>query len=259
MADISVVEVACLVAFLGLAALSAIFLKRLKFPYTIGLVVIGIVVGGLAGHFKMLAPLTGFNITPNLILYVLLPALVFDAAVNIDIRLLLHNLQPTLILAAPGLVAAMLITGGLMVWLTPMTLWPALAFGALISATDPVSVIALFRELGAPRRLSMLVDGESLFNDATAMVAFQIVCGLVAGGALTAWVATPGGRKFIAVFAGGTLVGGAGVADGAPVESHAGRSPGDDRLQHGGGLCVVPDRQLLPGSLGGDVGGRPAW
>lgn len=207
MTDISVVEVACLVAFLGMAALSAIFLKRLKFPYTIGLVIIGILVGGLAGHFKMLAPLTGFNITPNLILYVLLPALVFDAAVNIDIRLLIHNLSPTLMLAAPGLIAAMLITGGLMVWLTPMTLWPALAFGALISATDPVSVIALFRELGAPRRLTMLVDGESLFNDATAMVAFQIICGLVAGGALTVGVAAMAGVEFIAVFAGGTLVG----------------------------------------------------
>lgn len=207
MADVSVVEVACLVAFLGLAALSAIFLKRLKFPYTIGLVVIGILVGGLAGHFKMLAPLTGFNITPNLILYVLLPALVFDAAVNIDIRLLIHNLSPTLMLAAPGLLVATLITGGLMVWLTPMTLWPALAFGALISATDPVSVIALFRELGAPRRLTMLVDGESLFNDATAMVAFQIICGLVAGGALTVGVAAMAGVEFVAVFTGGTLVG----------------------------------------------------
>ncbi|MCA1809622.1 MAG: cation:proton antiporter, partial [Lentisphaerae bacterium] len=137
----------------------------------------------------------------------LLPALIFDAAINIDLRLLIHNLKPTLILAAPGLVLATLVTGALMSLWSPLALGPALAFGALISATDPVAVIALFRELGAPRRLSMLVDGESLFNDATAMVAFQIMCGLVAGGAMTFGVVAWAGVEFLAVFAGGTLVG----------------------------------------------------
>jgi CPA1 family monovalent cation:H+ antiporter len=91
---------------------------------------------------------------------------------------------------------------------TPLTLGAALLFGALISATDPVAVIALFKELGVPKRLSTLVDGESLFNDATAIVVFNILLGIVAAGtAFSASIAIDGIWQFLVVFFGGLLVG----------------------------------------------------
>ena len=148
-----------------------------------------------------------FKITPNILLYVLLPALLFDAALNMDVSLLKKNLVPILTLAAPGLIIATFITAGVVMWLSPLAFLPALAFGALISTTDPVAVISLFKEVGAPKRLVMLVDGESLFNDATAIVAFLVVMGLVSGGVLTTGSFVKAGFDFTYVFVGGFVIG----------------------------------------------------
>jgi CPA1 family monovalent cation:H+ antiporter len=191
------------------SALAAIALKKLRFPYTLGLVAVGLLLSLLAHKSAVFAPLSRITLKPDLILYVLLPTLVFDAAVHMDIRLFFRNLVPIMVLALPGVVLATGLTGVVVAWLTPMTLAPAMLFGALISTTDPVAVIALFKEIGAPKRLTMLVDGESLLNDATAMVAFQIVVGLLAGGAISAGVLALAGVKFLAIFAGGAAVGAA--------------------------------------------------
>lgn len=207
MQDIPVAVINAVVLLLLVAAYSAIGCRKLSFPYTIGLVFVGLALGFLAHAFPALRTMAHIRLTPNLILYVLLPTLVFDAAVNMDAKLLLRNLTPVLVLAAPGLVIAMLITGASLALLTPLGWGPAMVFGALISATDPVAVIALFKELGAPKRLTMLVDGESLFNDATAIVAFQIMMALVAGGAIGAAVVAQAAVQFVYVFAGGALVG----------------------------------------------------
>lgn len=196
-----------MVGLMFLAAISAIALRRLRFPYTIGLVLVGLILGAVAVRVPALAPLRHLQLTPNLILYVLLPTLLFDAAVNMESRLLFQNITPVMVMAAPGLIVATAITGALVAALTPLTLGPAMLFGALISTTDPVAAIALFKEIGAPRRLTMLVDGESLFNDATAIVAFQVVLGVIAGGAWSAVVLAKAGLSFVAVFLGGTLVG----------------------------------------------------
>ena len=207
MTDIPVSIIACIVGFLLIASISAIGLRRINFPYTIGLVIIGIAMGFFAKKIPALAPVQMVHLTPNLILYVLLPTLIFDAAIRIDSRLLFRNLIPVMVLAAPGLVIATLITGFFVHGFSPISLGAAMVFGALISATDPVAVIALFKELGAPKRLTMLVDGESLFNDATAIVAFEIMLGLVAGGSLSGIVLFQAAAKFVAVFAGGFIVG----------------------------------------------------
>lgn len=90
-------------------------------------------------------------------------------------RLLIRSLLPTLLLAVPGLLLSMAIVGLILNPVTLLNLSQALLFGALISATDPVAVIALFQELGVPKKLMILVEGESLFNDATAIVTFGIV------------------------------------------------------------------------------------
>lgn len=205
--DIPVEYVASLIAMLVVAAFSALFFRRIGFPITIGLVAVGIGLGLVVRHVDALSLMDSFRITPNVLLYVLLPALLFDAAINMEVALLRRNLVPVLALAAPGLLVATFITATIVSWLTPVAFVPALVFGALISTTDPVAVISLFKELGAPKRLVMLVDGESLFNDATAIVAFQVVLGLLGGGFIGVLAFVGAGVEFTAVFAGGFAIG----------------------------------------------------
>jgi CPA1 family monovalent cation:H+ antiporter len=101
------------------------------------------------------------------------------------------------------------IVGTVLAWLTPLSLGQALLFGSLISATDPVAVIALFKELGAPKQLAVLVEGESLFNDATAIVTFNIIFATITAGAVGADAIQQGAIAFLVSFVGGILVGAA--------------------------------------------------
>ncbi|OED50682.1 hypothetical protein ACH42_00845 [Endozoicomonas sp. (ex Bugula neritina AB1)] len=191
-----------------LAATSAILLKKLSFPYTIGLVVIGMALGWGAENWEFLAPVLRFSLSYDLIMYVLLPVLVFEAAINIKLPALLKELTPVLILAVFGVILSTLIVAFLLDRLTPLSFAGALLFGALISATDPVAVIALFKEVGAPERMSLLMDAESLFNDATAIVMFGIVLILVQTGAdFTGVILIESVLEFFRVFFGGILVG----------------------------------------------------
>jgi CPA1 family monovalent cation:H+ antiporter len=190
------------------ASISAIFVKKARFPYTIGLLIIGILVGYLSSRVEVLAPMREVQLSPDLILFLILPTLLFEASINIDSKILFRNLIPILVLATVGLLISTVIVGFGISAATPLTLGAALLFGALISATDPVAVIALFKELGVPIRLSTLVDGESLFNDATAIVVFNILLGIVAAGtAFSASIAIDGIWQFLVVFFGGLLVG----------------------------------------------------
>jgi CPA1 family monovalent cation:H+ antiporter len=97
--------------------------------------------------------------------------------------------------------------GGLIHLLTPLPLESALIFGCLISATDPVAVIALFKEVEAPKRLNILMEGESVFNDATAIVTFQIILAVITTGILDGETIATGVIDFFLVFFGGLLVG----------------------------------------------------
>lgn len=191
-----------------LAAISAIVLKKLRFPYTIGLVVIGMALGIVAEHLKVLAPILHVALTHDLIMYVLLPVLVFQAAIEIRLPALIKELVPVLMLAVVGVVLSTLVVGVIVGGLTPVTLAAGLLFGALISATDPVAVIALFKEIHAPERMSLLMDAESLFNDATAIVMFGIVLSIIeAGTGATAGTIYAAIIEFLGVFFGGLLVG----------------------------------------------------
>jgi CPA1 family monovalent cation:H+ antiporter len=204
-----VTTVVGIIGLLLVAAATAIGLKRARLPYTVGLVLVGLVLGALAHRTPFLEPFQQLQLSPELILFVFLPTLIFESAFSLDSRLLSRNLAPVLILAAPGLLISTAIVGGMLSWLTPLDLGPALLFGALISATDPVAVIALFREVGAPKRLAILVEGESLFNDATAIVLFGIIFEVLRGGTLDAATVGSGVLEFLFVFIGGLLVGAA--------------------------------------------------
>ncbi len=199
--------VIAVIGLLLVASAAAIGLKRLHLPFTVGLVILGIALGSLAERVEALEPLRELTLSPELILFVFLPTLIFESAYSLDGRLLTQNLAPILTLAGPGLVLSTFVVGGLITWLTPLGWGPALVFGALISATDPVAVVALFKEVGAPKRLGILVEGESLFNDATAIVLFAILLGVVTTGAFSGAVVLDGLVNFVVVFAGGLLVG----------------------------------------------------
>jgi len=200
------VHIFLIIGFLVVAVGSSVLLKKLHFPYTIGLVVIGIIFGYLAKEFNYTL-LTDLNLTPETILYLILPTLIYDAAIKMDLRALRKNIVPILLLAVIGLLISAGIIGSILSF-TVMSIGAALLFGALISATDPVAVIALFNEIGAPRRLVTLVDGESIFNDATAIVLFTIVLSSIHSG-----VTTVGGlfflsfARFMLVLLGGLAVG----------------------------------------------------
>ena len=198
-----------IIGFLSVSVASSVLLKKLHFSYTIGLVIIG----GLFGVFARqvdYSPLTDLNLTPEIILYLILPTLIYDASINMDLKALRRNIAPILLLAVLGLLLSAGIIGGLLNAFTAMTIGAALLFGTLISATDPVAVIALFGEIGAPKRLITLVDGESIFNDATAIVLFTIVLAAINSGISTvSELLLDSFIRFLIVLLGGLLIGAA--------------------------------------------------
>ncbi|MEX0941888.1 MAG: cation:proton antiporter, partial [Pseudomonadales bacterium] len=150
------------------AALSTMASKRMsKLPLTILLVFVGIAISALAEDVPILEPVANFELTPELVLFVFIPTLIFESAFNLDARQVGRNIWPILTMAVPGLLLSTAIIGLVMAWLTPFDLMVALLLGAILSATDPVAVISIFKQLGVPERLTILVEGESLFNDAT--------------------------------------------------------------------------------------------
>lgn len=155
------------VLLLTAAALVAILIRRIRLPYTVALVVAGLALALVPSFIT-------FNVSSDLILAVLVPPLVFEATLNIKWRDLRGDMPLVLLLAIGGTLLSTFIVGGLVFQLLDIPMLGALAFGALIAATDPVAVIAFFKSLGVSKRLSLLVEGESLFNDGVAIVVFNL-------------------------------------------------------------------------------------
>jgi len=186
------------IALLGVAMIVAILARRLRLPYTVGLVLTGL---GLA-----LARVdVGVTLTHDVIFDLILPPLLFEAALNLRWRELSRDLLPVLTLATLGVgLCALVVTLGLTMGLG----WPigaAMAFGALIAATDPIAVIALLRETGVKGRLALLIESESLLNDGVAALLFTLVV------ASLGQPATPGWENVLVT---ALIVGGGGVAAG---------------------------------------------
>ncbi len=180
------------IAGLVIGAILKTVLKHSRFPYTVGLFAVGLLIGILNRNEVLdLIPAlpkaidSVANINPDLILYLFLPILIFDAAYELNLHIFKKTLANATLLAAPGLVICMLLTGVLMVaigkFVPGFAEWNwtfALMFGALISATDPVAVVALLHELKTSKRFSTLVDAESLLNDGTGIVCFMLFFGI---------------------------------------------------------------------------------
>ncbi len=197
-----------IMGLLALAMVAAGVCRNLPIPDTVFLVLLGMLLAWLAQRVPQFEALQEFSLTPDLVFFVFLPALIFESALNLDARQLMKDIGPIMVLAVIALLISTAIIG-LGVWkILGVELVVALLFGALIAATDPVAVVALFKELGAPVRLMTLVEGESLFNDATAIVLFHILLGIVAtaSGFGVADVG-PAIVEFLRVFFGGIAVG----------------------------------------------------
>lgn len=192
-----------------IAAFCQALCKKVKLPFTVMLVVSGILISQFVeGGFAFLAPLAVLqNAGAEIILFVFLPTLIFESAFNLDVRQLRANLAPILMLAVPGLLISTGLIGVIVHYTTGIPLNYALVLGSILSATDPVAVISLFKQLGAPARLTVLVEGESLFNDATAIVVSKILVGVVVMGTFTGSTALHGAGAFCITFFGGITVG----------------------------------------------------
>ncbi len=169
------------VSLLTLAAAIAIIVQRVRVPYTVALVLAGVALSFFSNPFPDL-----LDAGSDLILAILVPPLLFEATLHIKWDKLRADLAPVLLLAIAGTLLGTFMVGGIVSWLTGVPILAALAFGALISATDPVAVIAFFRRLGVSKRLSMLVEGESLFNDGVAIVLFTMALSAITAGRIDA-------------------------------------------------------------------------
>jgi CPA1 family monovalent cation:H+ antiporter len=195
MSDLIQIE-SLVLELLLVVSIVAILVRRFRIPYTVALVV-----AGLALSFREGA---GIELTPELILTLLLPPLVFEAALHIRLVELRRQMGLIALLAVPGVVLNMLVVGGVLSVGAGLPIGLAFIFGALIAATDPVSVVAIFRRLGAPKRLEVLLESESLFNDGTAIVLFSLAIEAVRLGQFSLFAAV---TDFVRVAGGGILVG----------------------------------------------------
>ncbi|MEO6577313.1 MAG: cation:proton antiporter, partial [Candidatus Limnocylindria bacterium] len=160
------------VALVAVAAVVGLFARRIAVPYTVALVVFGLAA-------VLFAPELDVEITEELVLAVLLPGLILEASYQLDFGELRHAFGGVAILAVPGVLIVALVVAAILALATGLPFELGFVVGAMVSATDPAAVISTFKRLRSPRRLATLVEGESLFNDGTAVVVFAIAIAAV--------------------------------------------------------------------------------
>ena len=165
-----------IILLLGATAV-ALITRRFHVPYVTGLVLAGLAVTDL------LPRRTGLD--PSLVLNLFLPILIFEAGINTDISRLRSTFKPIALLAGPGSVLASGIIAILLKFSLGLSWIPALLLGVVLANTDTVSMIAIFKEIPVPSRLSTIVEGETLFNDAAALVLFNLILKVYSTGSLT--------------------------------------------------------------------------
>ena len=192
-------QVTVFVIVLMVAAAIAVVVRRIPVPYVTALAVVGLV----AGVTSLQQP---FRFTSSLILFVLVPGLLFEAAFNLSWRHLRRNLAATAALATVGVVVTTVVVGLMGHFALGLAFPVAMVFGAVVSPTDPVAVVAVFRRLGLPQRLANLVESESLLNDGTGAAVFVIALAALATGHLSPG---PAVLEFVRLSVGGCVLGAA--------------------------------------------------
>jgi CPA1 family monovalent cation:H+ antiporter len=188
--ELSITSVLSLFCLLALSAVVYYAARRTGLPYTVLLVAVGLALVPFV-RLPYLSGLFGFlddlQLTPELLFYLFLPVLIFESGYSMNIRTMLDSAWTIVLLAVAGLLISAFGIAGLLHLLLnalgfPVPFVVLLLFGAIISATDPVAVLGLFKDFGAPRRLSIIFEGESLFNDGTAVALFLVVLGVTTTG-----------------------------------------------------------------------------
>jgi len=202
-------------ALLGVAAFLPPLAARLSLPFTVLLAVVGCAIGSVVllahdapehGMLHALGSLfDGSKLSSSLFLTVFLPALLFEAAITTDVRRLADDFGHVLLLAVGAVLICTFTVGLALAGASSAGLLVCLLLGAIVATTDPAAVIGIFRDIGAPRRLSILVAGESLLNDAAAIVLFVLIAAMLKGGQMPG-VAT-GIGMFLLSFIGGAAFG----------------------------------------------------
>lgn len=162
---------------------------RLRLPYSVILAILGILIGFAATFFlntdmtdalnPVAEAILGFPIRSNVFLYLFLPTLLFQATLGMNLRRMVDDWVPILVLAVVAVVVATVSVGFALSWVSTLPLAACLLIGAIISTTDPSAVVTIFRSIAAPRRLVRIIEGESLLNDAAAIALFGLFMGFV--------------------------------------------------------------------------------
>lgn len=185
-----------LIVLLLVATTVALITQQLRIPYVTGLVLAGLPITELLSR--------RIGLDPALVLNLFLPILIFEAAINTDISRLRNTYKPIVLLAGPGAVFSSAIITILSKYGLGLAWIPASLMGVILANTDTVSMIAVFKEIRVPSRLSTIVEGETLFNDAAALVSFNLILAIYTTGSLTF---LEGVQELLIVALGGSFVG----------------------------------------------------
>lgn len=200
METVSSMNLYVLLTMLFLASGVAIVTKWVRLPYSIALVIVGLVVG--VSHAVPVV-----TMTPDLIMLVFLPVLLFEAAWHLKFDSIKSCARPVSLLATVGVLISAVVVAAIVHYLTGLEFKLALLFGAMISATDPISVLALFKKMRVDPRLYTLLEGESLLNDGTAVVLFRVLLASILATGDASWLKIE--VDFLIMALGGTLIGAA--------------------------------------------------
>jgi len=168
----TVQQVELLVILLSVTLVVSLVSKRLRLPYTLMLVIAGLVIG--------FAPfIASPKLDPNLVLFLFLPALLFEGAWNAEVEKLAADWLPIFLLAVPGLLIALGLLAVILHLAAGFSWMLAILLGAIVSPTDPIAALALLRQLGLSERLRTVIEGESLFNDGVGVTVFEVTLQLL--------------------------------------------------------------------------------
>lgn len=189
---------------------------RLRLPYSVLLAGLGIGIGLVAGFLLRTELTDAFNpvaeailnlpIRSNVFLYLFLPTLLFQVTLGMNVRRMIDDWVPILSLAVVAVIFSTFVIGHALYWISDFSLVACLLVGAIVSTTDPSAVVGIFRSIAAPRRLTRIIEGESLLNDAAAIALFGVLMGFVMRGVPNPDLAEATGR-FPYLILGGALTG----------------------------------------------------
>lgn len=214
MHDIAI-QILAMAGLLALVSFLPPLAARFRVPYTVLLAAVGVALGAAIQSFAgmpgkgpfidFVNSLAELDISSEVLLHVFLPVLLFETALTIDVRRLFDDIWPILLLAVVAVFVCTFAVGYALNLFAPVGIVACLLLGSIVATTDPAAVVGIFRDLGAPRRLTMLVEGEALLNDAAAIALFTLLLGLLTrrsdGGALEAAI------EFLRDFSGGIVTG----------------------------------------------------